>query len=230
MKVLIAVLAILAAVANAQLGLLDPIAPGLLYTRGIDNIANLYGNFFSPLSYSSGSAGVLNLTVTGNFFLGGTNFGYIVPSIASLLNGIALSSLLYTESGSVDGVPYFISVSGLQNVAVGLALEGLVQPKLYSQRSSLSAPLIEYGFGSVNVSHLVIASGLAATASCQASSTCYPTGLTDPNLAGFQVVGEVTFVLVPQGLEYRIAQINNVEGLTFKPVTFEPTGVSFGQW
>ena len=234
MKVVITLFVLFVGLAVAQLNLLEPTDPGYQYSKGLDNIANLYGNFNSPLSYSSGNLGILNLSITGNFFLPpplqGTNLGYIVPSLVALLEQVATSSIVYTESGTEFGQPYFISVSGLQNVAIGLFLEGLLAPKLYSQRSSLSTPIIQVGLNQVNVTHVVTASGLSASNLCQQNPACYPVSTSDVNLNGFWIVGEVTFVLVVQNFQYKISQINNVAGITFKPVPFDPNSVNFAQW
>lgn len=238
MKVIIALVAVaLFSLAAADLDITGPAATVNAYIRGLDNIANKYGNFNSPLSYSSGAAKTLNTTVTGNFFLPppfqGTNLGYIVPDLLAFLTPIALPTITYVESGVRNYTAYSFAVSGLSTVATDLFLAGLLGPKLYSQRQLLGLGPVVGNIAQVNLTYTVSVSGLVATDACQANPFCFPGSESDPNLTFFTQIGSVTFQLVLQfgaGYTYKIASITNIGGYTIKAGQFVPGTTNFGPW
>ena len=169
----------------------------LAYQRFIDNISQKYGDFGSALSYSSGPLGVINFTVVGTFVIGGPGLGLIVPEVAAFLNSIATPTLSYTESGVAGGFPYSFTVSGIQNISVGLVALGLLAPKLYGQYQLNSAPdLRRIANNRYQASFYVDVEGQVSNAACRVNPACYPKSDQDPNLVYFTQKGFTKFQFV----------------------------------
>lgn len=180
----------------------------LTYSRGTDNISQKYANFNSPLSYSSGALGVLNLTVTGNFFLGGTNLGLIVPDVFALLEQVATPDLTYIETGIAGGFPYTLQVDGIVNISLALVAAGLLEPKLYGQTQFASA----FSFKQLDSKTYQVAStqndyGLVASLGCEITPGCYPKSATDPNLQWFANTGFQILQFTRSGSNFLISSI-----------------------
>lgn len=197
-----------------------------------DSMSVKYGNFQSPLSFSSGPAATLNETVTGNICfpppLNGPIVGLMFPEYLNFFTNYAMPGFTYLEYDSINGTAEpVLNVTGINAVSCGL-VEIQVFEKDYLQTQSVAfGPVIKIDTKTFVVEAEVITSGLSAKPACEANPFCFLSSPFDANAQDFYIQGPIRFTVIRQSGNYLLSQYEAWARITRYGGVFQPQLLSF---
>jgi hypothetical protein len=202
------------------------------FSAFLDYMSQEYSDFSSPLSYSSGALGALNLTVTGNFFLPppyqGSDLGILYPDLLNGLQSLVTQDVVYTDYGTRNYLPYVFTTSGISNIALVL-FEALVAAKTYGLHQVYGSPnnVSRIAPDLIQVRWPYETTTLGTSPACLVTPTCYPTGVNDPNLIYYSGKSYQVATVRKKAGVYLVASITDVERYRFAQGTLIRSAISF---